>query len=231
MKKINLLLLLLFIFSFVHCEGKPEKSFYGIPNDDKDKFVAGLILNSGSRSTSVGTVVDSTTGLEWKKCSQGQTFRSANNDCQGNPNSAGPATLTSIGNYGAGKYSFCNLEGNYCNVTSLPQELNLAEQQRNKASSAAFFTCITDRTGGFTNWRLPTSIELKALTTTGQTAMTINFPNSPEDSFWTAWGNENDQTGKTARAINMTRNKFGEEEFINKTTNNSVRCVRRTNGQ
>ncbi len=226
----NLIIIFLIAFIFNNCEGKPEKGFYGIPNDEKDKFIAGLILNQGTTQTSIGTVVDNRNGLEWKKCSQGQSFRSGQNDCQGTGNSAAPTINVAIGSYGASQLSYCDLEGNYCNTDSIPQILRLDRMQANKANSEAFYSCIGDRTGGFTNWRVPNPTELKSLTTTGRTAMTINFPNTPQEIYWSSWSNEQDQTSKTAKGINFTTDKFGQDENPNKTTKLLVRCVRNVNG-
>ena len=227
MKKTILFLIL--ILSLINCEDKPEKNFYGIPNDDKDQFIAGLLLSNNARTTTNGTVIDSRTGLEWKKCTQGQIYRANVNDCQGNKNSAAPTVSPEIGRYGAETYSYCDLEGNQCNSLSLPQMLRKEEMIRNKATSALFDACDTDRTGGFNNWRVPTYPELKALSELGKTALLINFPNTPDDFFWTSWGNEQDSTGKTAKAINFTIDRVGEETNLNKTARYYVRCVRNSN--
>lgn len=226
----NLIILFLISLFYVNCEAKPEKEIYGIPNDDKEKFIAGYILNQGSTSTSVGTVIDSRNGLEWKKCSQGQSFRQVNNDCQGAGNSASPTVNVAIGSYGATQLAYCDLQGNFCNTLSIPQILRLDEMQKNKANSEAFYSCLLDRTGGFTNWRVPNPVELKLLTTTGRTAMLFNFPNTPEETYWSSWSNELDATGSTAKGINFSTNKFGEDANTNKTTRLLVRCVRNTNG-
>ena len=233
MKHIIRYTLIILIFStFINCEDKPDKSFYGIPSEDKNQILSGILLSYGAIDDSTGTVIDVKSGLEWKKCTQGQVFRATNNDCQGGKATATFTTPFDQGRYGATYLSFCNIEGNNCNELSLP--MTLKADSLTGITSEAYNSCASEnaiRTGGYTNWRVPTFPELQALAALGKVMLTARFPNTPDDYFWSSWSNEQDQSGKTARAVSFSADTIGKVESINKTTKLHIRCVRNTNGQ
>lgn len=213
-----------FAFLIFNCgEEKVRQNKLGLTDEETNTVVLGLILNSGYSNSGNGTVLDNTSGLEWKKCTQGQTFRSATNDCQGTIS----ATYNPVDaqRYGATPLTFCNINGNGCNATSLPQVLTISTTS-NGLVSEAFSSCAADRTSGYSNWRVATFAELKKLAIGGQNMMTQYFPNTVEDFYWSSWGDENDSTGNTAKAINFTGAKFAEEKSVNKDTKYYVRCIR-----
>jgi len=225
-------LLTLLFAGLVNCEDKPDKSFFGIPAEDKNQILQGILLSSGAQENATGTVIDPKTGLEWKKCVQGQVFRASRNDCQGTTSTATLTTPLDQGRYGAKYLSYCNVDGNNCNVLSVP--MNLKADSLVGITSEVFNSCQTEnilRTNGYSNWRVPTYPELEALAALGKVVLTSRFPNTPDDYFWSSWGNEQDQTGATARAVSFSLETIGKEQTINKTTKLYVRCVRNTNGQ
>ncbi|HMV42495.1 MAG TPA: DUF1566 domain-containing protein [Leptospiraceae bacterium] len=213
----------------ISCEAKPEKSYFGVPEEDGKQILAGLILGNGSIDNATGTVVDPKTGLEWKKCTQGQVFRSTNNDCQGSRATSTLTTPIDQGRYGATYLAYCNIEGNDCNTSSLPMALK--SNTVTGVFSEAFLSCNTDRTNGYTNWRVPSYPELQALASLGKVVLTNRFPNTPDDYFWSSWSNEQDTSGKTARAVFFSLETIGKDQNISKTTRFYVRCVRNINGQ
>ena len=232
MKDLKKYLLLIFlILGIVYCEGKPDKSYYGIPEEDRNQILAGILLSNGSIDNGTGTVVDPKTGLEWKKCTQGQVFRPTNNDCQGGRSTATYTTPIDQGRYGATYLAYCNIEGNDCNTTSIPMALK--SNPVTGVSSEAYVSCANEntlRTNGYTNWRVPSFPELQALAALGKVVLTNKFPNTPDDYFWSSWSNEQDTSGKTARAISFSLETIGKDQNISKTTRYYVRCVRNTNG-
>ena len=122
-KIIRYSLLTLFIAGLINCEDKPDKSYYGIPAEDKNQILAGILLSNGVIDNVTGTVIDPKSGLEWRKCTQGQSFRATNNDCQGGRATATLTTPIDQGRYGATFLAYCNIEGNDCNTTSIPLNL------------------------------------------------------------------------------------------------------------
>ena len=233
MKKIILYTLLtLLIVSLINCEDKPDKSYYGVPAEDKNQILAGILLSNGVQDYATGTVIDPKSGLEWKKCVQGQTFRATNNDCQGGKGTATFTTPVDQGRYGATFLAYCNIEGNDCNTSTLP--MTLRGGTITGISSEAFNSCANEnanRTNGYTNWRVPSFPELQSLAALGKVVLTSRFPNTPDDYFWSSWSNEQDLTGATARAVSFSLDTIGKEQSISKTTRYYVRCVRNTNGQ
>lgn len=225
-------LLTLILASFINCEDKPEKSFYGIPSEEKNQILSGILLSNGAIDNSTGTVIDVKSGLEWKKCTQGQVFRASHNDCQGGKATATFTTPFDQGRYGATYLSYCNIEGNNCNELSLP--MTLKADSLPGITSEAYNACASEnaiRANGYTNWRVPSFPELQALAALGKVMLTAKFPNTPDDYFWSSWSNEQDQSGKTARAVSFSSENIGKVENINKTTKLYIRCVRNVNGQ
>lgn len=232
MKKIIQYSLLTFMLvGFTYCEDKPGKSYYGIPSEDKNQILQGIILSYNAIDTGLGSIVDIKSDLEWKKCSQGQVFRASNNDCQGGNSTATLTTPGDQGRYGATYLNYCNIEGNDCNATSLPMTLkaNIVPG----VISEAFNSCSAlnaNDPNGYKNWRVPSLPELQALASLGKVILTSSFPNTPDDFYWSSWSNEQNPSGSTAKAVSFTSDKFGETQNILKTTKLYVRCVRNING-
>ncbi|MBK8398818.1 MAG: DUF1566 domain-containing protein [Leptospiraceae bacterium] len=224
-------ILILILANLINCEDKPDKNLYGIPEESKNKILQGILLSYGVIDNRNGTITDTKSGLEWKKCVQGQVFRASNNDCQGGSATATPTTPGDQARYGAIYLSYCNLQGNDCNASSLPMALRASSLP---VVSEAFDSCQTENilaTNGYTNWRVPSYPELASIAALGKVVLINWFPNTPDDFFWSSWSNEKDFSGSTARAISFSFDKIGEEQNINKTTKLFVRCVRNTNGQ
>ncbi|NUM42988.1 MAG: DUF1566 domain-containing protein [Leptospiraceae bacterium] len=96
----------------------------------------------------------------------------------------------------------------------------------NNVTSEAYSSCASDRTAGKSDWRLPSLIELKKLSMSGENMLTTFFPSTVNDYYWSSWGDENDQTGKTAKAVSFVGGNYGQERSFNKDTRFYVRCVR-----
>lgn len=224
-------LFILIFAGILNCEDKPEKSFYGIPSEEKNQILSGILLSNGAIDNSTGTVIDPKSGLEWKKCTHGQIFRASNNDCQGGKATATFTTPFDQGRYGATYLSYCNIEGNNCNEVSLP--MTLKADSLPGITSEAYNACASEnviQANGYRNWRVPTFPELQALAALGKVMLTARFPNTPDDYFWSSWSNEQDSSGKTARAVSFSAESIGKVENINKTTKLYIRCVRNING-
>ncbi len=109
-----------------------------------------------------GTVDIATSGSEyltWKKCSQGQVWNEAENDCTG----IGDAT----DDYGIQKYQYCSSQTNDCD-----NEIILDGSEDNGSTSGVWNECdglnnVENGDGSFgfagrTGWRVPTLAELEA---------------------------------------------------------------------
>ena len=223
MKIIQTITSIFLAMTLVFCEAKPEKTFYGIPQEEANLILLGSVLNYKLQDTGNGTIIDSSLGVEWKKCSQGQSFRSSQNDCQGTI-SGSDLTPTDQYNYGAGTYAYCNIAGNDCNSVSLPQILSASPS--NNAYSDIYNSCDADTTNNRTDWRVPTSVELEKLVIGGKVAMIEFFPNTVSSYYWSSVSNEQEPSGLTAKAIHFGEDKFGDVKNINKDNKLYLRCVR-----
>lgn len=224
MKRLQtLLLILLTSIIFLNCEAEPERTFYGIPEEEYSLILLGTVLNTRLQDTGRGTIIDSILSIEWKKCSQGQVFRSNENDCQGRI-AGSTFTPTDHYNYGAGTYSFCSVATNDCNALSIPQ--TLVATPINNAYSEAYLSCSQDSTDSKTDWRVPTIVELVKMAEGGKVALSQKFPNTISNYYWSADGNEMDTTGQTGKAVYFGEDNFGEYKALSKELKYSLRCVR-----
>ncbi|TGM60958.1 surface adhesin Lsa25 [Leptospira adleri] len=219
----NILILSIALSFFANCEEKPDDTTLGFINEDAKVLLAGMLFfNPYIADPASGTVSNSTTGLMWKICSQGQVLRVGANgayDCEGINN-----TSTVIGRFGATLLQYCSLNLNDCNTIALPSVL-VGQTPGFTGTSEAFTSCNQDRTGGHSDWRVPSFPELKALTASGSlNSLLIKFPNTVEDNYWSSWAKES--TVDTARAVNFAATHFGDETGFTKTSRYFVRCVR-----
>lgn len=221
LKRLSYLSFILFILNA--CEAKPEKTYFGIPEEESKKILLGVLLNTSYQDTKQGTIIDRSIGLEWKKCSQGQVFREKENDCQGSVNGSLLNPWDQY-KYGAIPFNYCNLPTNQCNTLPLPQVLK--EVYDPGTYSEVYLSCSTDKTAGKAGWRVPTYPELLKLVQGGKATFSQNFPNSVSDAYWSSYSNELDSSGLTARAISFSEDRFGEERIIAKNTKLYLRCVR-----
>ncbi|MCP5502577.1 MAG: chitobiase/beta-hexosaminidase C-terminal domain-containing protein [Leptospiraceae bacterium] len=97
----------------------------------------------------------------WKKCSQGQVFRSGYNDCAG--------TGYEANNYGIGSYQYCGSNDNSCNSTDTWIAF----------TGSAFNTCNNDTFAGYTDWKFPDLVTLKTLINCKDKSMPNTYPTSP----------------------------------------------------
>jgi hypothetical protein len=217
MKNLSLLLLLA-VLSLVNCEKQPEKYQYGFSEADKANLILGLILKPNLQTTDYGTVRDPSSRLEWKRCVQGQQFRTGINDCKG---VSGGTLYTPVDiTFGASTLTFCNIPGNDCNSLTIPNVLT-----RTNTTSEAFNSCNSERTNSFEDWRVPTIVELKTIGVVGKIIIYEFFSDAPDSDYWSSNSNELDQSGLTARTMNFGVN-YGQEGLDAKDKKHYVRCVR-----
>jgi hypothetical protein len=179
-------------------------------------FIFGNVNYTDNRN---GTITDNTTGVTWMKCTQGQVWRSAENDCQGTGNSGN--------NYGAVQFQWCTALGNDCNGGVVANVLGQGGFL-NGRTSQAYNSCNqlnTNPVGGFankTNWRIPTIFELETIIdrTYNPIINPTYFPNSVGGNYWssTTYLSNTDQTW-------IVMFGFGVIVGWNKTNNMYVRCV------
>lgn len=236
MKKNKLVLIFSLVFFLSNCQEKPVRTLYpGLSDEDTSLLLTGLVLNQGYTDNRDGTVTDNSLNLVWQKCSQGQGYRSVNNDCEGNIK---PATTTNpfipqvvdTNNFGAIPLSFCSNATNACNQLLVPQVLQGGSSILVTGESEAYKSCNSLNQSGAnpaTAWRVPNPLELQRLTLGGRNALiAVHFPNTVEDYYWSSWSNPEDLLGQSATAIIMERKRFGETELRTKTDRYFVRCVR-----
>ncbi len=224
-KYYKLILLLAFGAIFWNCEAKPEKETFGFTNDDYNVALLGVISNVNMIDNTNGTITDTNLRLIWQKCSFGQVYRSATNDCQG-------AVTGSVLNpqdpyrYGAKTVAFCDSRTHACNRIAAPQTLIAISEIAIVGSSEAYNACnslVIDSSGGY---RVPNPYELQRLTATGRNAVLARFPNTVEGEYWSNLSEVTDFPGETAISISFDRQSFGEERKTVKTTRNYLRCVK-----
>ncbi|WP_411824764.1 surface adhesin Lsa25 [Leptospira sp. 'Mane'] len=221
-KRIQIIILSLLLSAFIlNCEAKPEKDFYGISEEETNLLVAGFLANQSLTDTRTGTIRDPAAGLEWQKCSVGQVYRQAQNDCQG----AAAGTVLNPQDpyrYGARQLAYCDSKTHACNRVTVPQVLLAVSEIAISGSSEAYLACSALGT----SWRVPTPIELKRLTETGRISVLNYFPQTQEAEYWSSWSNEQDIPGETAISISFDRQSFGQQKNTVKTDRNYVRCVK-----
>ena len=144
------------------------------------------------------SVITASEVLYLKKCLQGQTYRLAQNDCQGTGNAGN--------NYGATTLQYCNANNNSCNSTNFI--LN------NLGSSAAYNSCAADTTAGKT-WRVASSGELYTLLVSD--SLTVYFPQIGTDYIWA-----NDAYQATQARVFAFG---GSSIYVNKTDSYYVLCA------
>lgn len=224
------LLIILSLF-FIGCEQKPTKYPFGIPEEEFEQILFGIINTNNSVARSSGTVRFPSTGLEWKRCAQGQVFRSATEDCQG---TSAPTPFTPVDlKYGATVHAYCNTASNDCNGN--PPSLVPILQNSNTstpANTTAYATCDSDTTDLSPSdaivgaWRVPTIVELKALASLGKISTFKAMPDAPDEKYWSSSSEINDLTGETAKSVSFEPGTYGDESIIKKDTKLYIRCIR-----
>lgn len=216
------LILLLALAAFLgNCEAKPEKETFGFTNDDYNVALLGVVSNVNMIDNLDGTITDLNVRLIWQKCSYGQVYRSANNDCQG-------AISGSVLNpqdpyrYGARTVAFCDSRTHACNRVAPPQTLIATSEIGIVGTSEAYKACDSLGNG----FRVPNPYELQRLTVTGRNAVLARFPNTVEGEYWSNLSEVTDLPGETAITISFDRQTFGEEKKTVKTDRNYLRCVK-----
>lgn len=219
-KLITVILSLLALTFFMNCEAKTPVDKFGLTPDEYSVALLGVISNIGMVDNGAGSVLDTTIRLEWRKCSVGQVFRAASNDCQGRTQGSALTPLDQF-RYGAGQFAYCTSRTHACNRVGIPQVLVGASEVGIAGTSELFSACNLGD-----NWRVATSLELLRLTATGRNAVLARFPSTVEGTYWSGWSEETDLPGETAKAVSFDRESFGEEKKLIKTDRNYARCVR-----
>lgn len=155
----------------------------------------------------------------WMKCSQGQTWNSLTNGCDG--------TVST--------YAFCGSGICWNNGSNLDGTYELD----GTGTSPAYTICNSMSFSGISTWRVPRDFELQSLlhctdrllseNCSSYTSPAINrfFPNTPTDQYY--WSNNVTQTtvlGMTTRSIKITHFGFGSTTTLgNITLPEAIRCV------
>ncbi len=174
-----------------------------------------LLAGFGWNDSNNGTVTDSNTGLTWMKCAHGQVWNAGLNNCAG----TGGGTT-----YGAKSVQFCEAVSD----NSLTECVSSDALYPVATSGPAYQACVDSRAGDFSNWRLPTYVELEALAANkDRTTFEYYFPETPDDKpFWTASG-DSSSSGDNAYAVAFSSANWGVRESYEKaSTVHYVRCVR-----
>ncbi|TGK56081.1 DUF1566 domain-containing protein [Leptospira wolffii] len=219
----NIVSLLLFASLLLNCEEKLDHNKYGFAPEDDNQLIAGAIFFQNFIPNSDGTILDMTSGRMWKICSQGQVFAgtASSYSCRG-----ASGGVSNPASYGAKELQYCNVDLASCNTLGLPQTLTNVSPISVAGSSEAYDSCANDNTGGHTDWRVASFLELKYLSSTSRNFLILKFPDTIEDFYWSSTANEQDVTTKTARAVSFGRDRFGEDESFSKTSRYFVRCIR-----
>ncbi|GBF50220.1 hypothetical protein LPTSP4_17440 [Leptospira ryugenii] len=213
--------ILLPLLLLLNCEAKPVEDNFGLSPEDFNVLLLGLASNVQLRDTGTGTIIDTAAGLEWRKCSVGQVFRQANNDCLGAP--AGSALNPQDPfKYGARQLAFCDSRTHACNRVAAPQTLVATSEIAIQGTSELYAACASLGSG----YRVPNPFELQRLTAGGRNLLLVNFPSTVEGDYWSGWSEVTDFEGTTAIAVSFDRESFGQEKRIVKTDRNYVRCVK-----
>ncbi|NCN09267.1 MAG: DUF1566 domain-containing protein [Leptospira sp.] len=226
--KLNTIILLVVVSSLltVGCEAPKEKDTFGLSDEELGTVLTGVLLNTNYVDLRDGTVLDKAGSLIWRKCSQGQVYRSTENDCRG----AVAGTLFTPNDqilWGAGRYAYCNTNTWSCNTRTVPITLLANAGFITTGFSEALNTCESlNDANGFPGWRVPNPLELQKLTLGGRTGLLQNFPDTVENIYWSSWSVQDDTTGEKAITVNFDRESFGEEKIVDKIERTYVRCIR-----
>lgn len=203
-----------------NCQYQNPKDKGGIPSEELNLVLGSLLAFSSYHSTHKGTIVDSNSSLEWKMCTQGQTYDSSGDNCMGGGGTA------NTGSFGATPLQYCNQNLDWCNQISPPTLTNPTSLGYGGVSQA-YNSCNSDSTAGYTDWRVAGYDELNALVAGGSfDALSVVFPNIAQDYYWTSWSDAKDTSGQTAVAINFSRTDYGTKYSFAKQSTHYVRCVR-----
>lgn len=221
-----ILLIAAVLFFTIGCQADKEKDFYGFGEEETSTLLAGLILNQGFVDSRDGNILDQQASLVWKKCSAGQVYRSAENDCRG-VQSGSPFTPYDGLTWGAVKLTHCSNNTWACNTSYYPHSLTGNSGFVVPGISEAFNHCNALNNGnGFPGWRVPSPYELTRLSLGGRSALLQVFPDTQEDLYWSGWSHAEDLDGANAEAVDFDRQSFGEKKVRFKTEKYYVRCVR-----
>ncbi|MCC5813963.1 MAG: DUF1566 domain-containing protein [Leptospira sp.] len=224
--KIKPIIVLASIVFLANCQAEKEKDFYGYGEEELAVLLTGLISNRNLVDANDGTILDQQNGLYFQKCSAGQLYRAAENDCRGRQT---PSLFTpnDIVRWGAQQFAYCSNNTWACNSRNAPFELVANSGFAVPGESEAFKFCnALNNENGSPGWRLPSPVELSRLTIGGRNAMLLLFPDTQENWYWSGWGRADDLDGQTAIAVSFDREDFGEEKAFQKTDRKYVRCVR-----
>jgi hypothetical protein len=199
-----------YFFNVIAADGAGNKVAYTAMGDVSTN-IYGLLDNKD------GTIRDTHTNLVWMKCSQGQVWNPANNDCTLAGNAGN--------NYGIASYQYCPTADSSCDNGIV------------LTSGPAYNTCNDLSFDGKTDWRVPVYTELTNLVycgygpvaplyigtqcNTGSAYPTIAqsiFPNTMSNYYWSS----TPYTTTNAWSVYFNTGRAYEN---NKADNYYVRCV------
>ena len=211
MKITALLILAAFLLSSGACKKKDD--------DNTDaatmSWIANLTVGLGFTDLGNGLIQDINTNLVWMKCSYGQVWNAAFNDCAG---------IGGFTTYGAKSLAFCEavLDHSITECTTEDAVNPIA------ISGPAFNACAYETTGGLA-WRLPTREEMNAFATVIATKTMLDyvFPQTPDDKFfWTSTAKAESEDGEESYGVSFAAQTFGQTDLFHKANANLyVRCI------
>lgn len=177
-------------------------------DEEEDLDMTALLVLATFRDNLNGTVT-APTGLIVAKCSYGQVWNGALNNCAGTGSESA---------YGAQSMAYCSV-ANSCHDTSTLYA----------TSGPAFTACSSYSVSSVTGWRLPTVAELQGLTTSlNRTSLLVLFPQTPDDKdAWSRETNSSKTDYSESYGVSFAQSTFGQKTSYNKVSAPLyVRCVK-----
>jgi hypothetical protein len=227
MKMKNLYKIIPILLLLINCEAKPKDAIFQYTAESQATILKGLLLSSNFVDRNNGTITHTTTGLTWKKCSQGQTYEATTNSCNGGALNTKPYYYVDLEKVNATTFAYCSIPGNNCNDMSLdPKVQKTTTTFLNFSVISPLYNSCNDDTFSSGGWRVPTRLELEGLAQAGRALLVGVFPQTVESYYWTSTADIEYLAGENSFAVNFNRDGYGESRTQPKVNAYYVRCVK-----